>query len=148
MMVGKPGMRNPSAGRSTCITVSLALKSTEGSSACNWLSRCAARRRRLRAAQDQAQIVLEAALDGLVERQVERLRRDLARGHAALKSRLPPGWRTAPAAATASARQGLRSPARSLPQAVPENRRELVGCVKCLRTSIVCDSQRRASAGK
>jgi hypothetical protein len=33
-------MRNPSAGRSTCITVSLALASTAGSSDCNWLSRC------------------------------------------------------------------------------------------------------------
>ncbi len=38
MMAGKPGMRNPSAGRSASITLSLALKSTEGSSACNWLS--------------------------------------------------------------------------------------------------------------
>ena len=39
IIVGKPGIRRPCAGRSVCITASLALKSTEGSSACNWLSR-------------------------------------------------------------------------------------------------------------
>jgi hypothetical protein len=39
MMVGNPGMRSPSAGRSTCDTVSLKLASTLGSRDCNWLSR-------------------------------------------------------------------------------------------------------------
>jgi hypothetical protein len=76
MIVGKPGMRRPSAGRSTCCSASLALKSTEGSSDCNWLSRWAARARRLRAAQNDAQIGLQAALNGVVERKIDGLRQD------------------------------------------------------------------------
>jgi len=61
-------MRNPSAGKSTCITVSLMLPSTEGSRAATG-SALAARRCRLRAAQNHAQIGLQPPLDGVVERE-------------------------------------------------------------------------------
>ena len=64
-------MRNPSAGRSTCITVSLALASTAGQQRLQLAQPLAARRRRLRAAQDDAQVGLQSPLDGLVQRKAD-----------------------------------------------------------------------------
>ena len=86
MIFGKPGIRNPSAGRSTCDQALLSFEVHLGQQRLQLAQPLAPRRRRLRPAQNHAQVGLQPPLDGIVQREINGLPRRLALGQAALKA--------------------------------------------------------------
>ena len=86
MMVGKPGMRRPLCGQIHLHHTFLRLEVNLGQQILQLAQPLAARRSHLGSVENDAEIVLETTLHGLVQGERERLIRDIALHDAALKT--------------------------------------------------------------
>ena len=90
MIVGNPGIRNPCAGRSTCRHSLVCVKFHLRQQRLQLGQPLRPRRIGLSSAQNHAQVVLQAPLDGIIQRQIQGQPGRLARSDTSLKAAR--GW--------------------------------------------------------